>query len=244
MSDPFDRLRDFQLKASAPDPDEIREKARRIRIRRHEIGAALAMLLLVIAGSLFVLRPTSGPLHEAVTLPASESPAPSPTPDTQPEASPESDVPAPGEGAEARSGMTSAGGSGTPLATAGAALSVKLRTSGETASVAMPIVLRLEVCNQSSRDVAVPFSTEQRYDFEIRNLDGELIWRWGADRVFAQVAGSENFAPGCRVIGEEDWPGTDQEGEPVEPGTYEAIGVLTSNPEYRSAPSEVCAFTC
>jgi hypothetical protein len=123
-------------------------------------------------------------------------------------------------------------------------LRLELETSGETASVAMPIGLRLEVCNQSSRDVAVPFSTEQRYDFEIRNLDGELIWRWGADRVFAQVTGSETFTPGCRTFGEGKWDGTDQEGEPVEPGTYEAIGVLTSNPEYRSAPSEVCAFTC
>jgi hypothetical protein len=37
------------------------------------------------------------------------------------------------------------------------------------------------------------FATAQRCDFVIQDTSGAILWRWGADRMFAQVTGTETL---------------------------------------------------
>lgn len=246
MSDPLERLRGFDLKAEAPDSQRIRERARQIQVRRYQMAGGLAALLVLIA-SAALFRPSAD--RRDVALPRT-SPAPqveTPALGTVGEElsvhSSSDQLQSPPAQLDQQSGTASApmraGAGGTSAST----LRAELELSRETTSPAAPVILRLKVCNDGSSGVTVSFPTSQRYDFEIHDSGGDLIWRWGATRAFEQVTGSETFSPGCKVVAEESWNGTNQQGQPVR-GSYKAFGILTSSPNYRSPQKNVCAFMC
>lgn len=56
-----------------------------------------------------------------------------------------------------------------------------------------PLHLTLEVVNRSRRMVTLGFRTAQRYDFVIQNAQGQEVWRWSAERMFAQMVGQETL---------------------------------------------------
>ena len=58
-----------------------------------------------------------------------------------------------------------------------------------------PLELTLEVVNRSPRPVTLQFRDSQRYDFLIRNAQGQEVWRWSAGQMFAQILGEETLAP-------------------------------------------------
>jgi len=57
-----------------------------------------------------------------------------------------------------------------------------------------PLDLTLEVVNHSPRAVTLGFRTAQRYDFVIQNVQGQEVWRWSAERMFAQMVGQETLS--------------------------------------------------
>jgi len=58
-----------------------------------------------------------------------------------------------------------------------------------------PIVMTLKIFNYNEEDIVFNFNTSQRYDFIIEDEEGNEIWRWSQDRMFATVLGEETLGP-------------------------------------------------
>jgi len=57
------------------------------------------------------------------------------------------------------------------------------------------IMVTLKIFNYTQEDIAFYFNTSQRYDFIIEDKEGEEIWRWSKDKMFAMVLGEEALGP-------------------------------------------------
>ena len=62
-------------------------------------------------------------------------------------------------------------------------------------SVGEPIIVTLKIFNYTEEDVVFHFNTSQRYDFIIEDEEGNEIWRWSKDRMFAMMLGEEILRP-------------------------------------------------
>lgn len=58
-----------------------------------------------------------------------------------------------------------------------------------------PVELTLQVVNRGPRPVTLQFRDSQRYDFLIRNAQGQEVWRWSANQMFARMLGQETLSP-------------------------------------------------
>jgi hypothetical protein len=106
-------------------------------------------------------------------------------------ADPEAVAPAPDEGIELQVGMDRA-----------------RYGPGDTILVVVRLVNRLDGTRR------LDFSTAQRYDLEVLTPEGESVYRWAADRAFAQALSHEELTPGQDgPEWEERLPAPDREGE-------------------------------
>lgn len=259
MSDPLDRLRDFgqsDLGLDPPSAEQIKSRAEKIQNRRRTALVATtgtAALVMVTALSVVAYRPAtqgrrlaSEASRSAAPEAAAQQNAPSPT-------GPQDLGSAPGAAIapETTTDRSQTGSAGVSSHARTAAISqaspvrIELEVSSGTVNIGQPVTMKLRVCNDSANEVEVRFNTSQRYDFEVTDpLTRNVVWRWSADKAFAQVTGVERFAPGCRVIGQETWNGVNQQGQLLSPGRYEIVGILTSNPPQRTQPKTICVTTC
>ena len=82
--------------------------------------------------------------------------------------------------------------------------------------------MELVLANEGSDSVTLEFTSSQRYDFEIRNADDEVVWRWSHEMGFAQVLGSETVTVGGGRHYEEECT------RRLDTGTYRVIGYITA----------------
>jgi hypothetical protein len=61
--------------------------------------------------------------------------------------------------------------------------------------VGEPIKMTFKVFNYTEEDIVFHFNTSQRYDFIIEDKEGNEVWRWSKDRMFAMVLGEEILGP-------------------------------------------------
>jgi hypothetical protein len=101
-------------------------------------------------------------------------------------------------------------------------MNVQLVTDSETYRSGQPIHLSLAIENRGADPITLQFFTAQRYDFEIRDSDGEVVWRWSDTMGFAQVLGAEVLQPGDSILYEEEYLGR------LVPGRYEIVGTVTA----------------
>lgn len=87
--------------------------------------------------------------------------------------------------------------------------------------------LALHVTNSTTEPALLEFPSSQRYDFAIRTEAGESVWTWSADKMFAQVVGTETVPPGGTLSYRAEW---NSEGRK---GTFDAVGWLTAEGERR-----------
>jgi hypothetical protein len=86
------------------------------------------------------------------------------------------------------------------------------------------VLFVLHVTNPTAEAIQLDFSSAQRFDFEVRRADGTEVWRWSADRTFAQVVGKERVAPGETLRYEAVWrPGAST-------GSFTVIGQVVTLP--------------
>jgi len=72
---------------------------------------------------------------------------------------------------------------------------ISMSTGKMNYSVGEPIVMTLKVFNYTEEEMIFHFNTSQRYDFIIEDEEGEEIWRWSKDKMFAMVLGEEALGP-------------------------------------------------
>jgi hypothetical protein len=70
----------------------------------------------------------------------------------------------------------------------GATLNVGVH--GDTAHI------ELHLTNTTTDVVALEFNTGQRYDMEVADAEGRLLWRWSDDMMFTQALGREAVPAG------------------------------------------------
>ena len=83
------------------------------------------------------------------------------------------------------------------------------------------VTLTLAVTNAASVPVALEFSSGQQFDVTLRRPDGTVVWTWSADKLFTAMLTSRTLAPGETATYSAVW-------SPATPGTYAAVGTLTS----------------
>jgi len=101
-------------------------------------------------------------------------------------------------------------------------LTVSLTTDETNYQAGQPIQLYLVLENEGPEPLTLEFSSSQRYDFEIRNAEDELVWRWSDEMGFAQMLGSETVEPGGELHYEEEITQT------LDSGSYRVIGYITA----------------
>jgi hypothetical protein len=95
-------------------------------------------------------------------------------------------------------------------------------------SVSVPVMTaRLSLRNTTDKPVRLAFSSGQRYDLELKNARGDVVYRWSDERAFTMALGEEMIGPG-----ERNYVVTvrlaDKEGKPLAQGKYTAVGWITS----------------
>ncbi len=95
--------------------------------------------------------------------------------------------------------------------------------------VGEPIPFTLLLVNCSNKQISRYYPDQQRYEFTVSQTQGDLIggevWRWSADRVFAQVVGTQTFEIRTPVRYTETWDQRDDSGHQVPEGHYQVLAI-------------------
>jgi hypothetical protein len=100
---------------------------------------------------------------------------------------------------------------------------ISMSTDKMSYSVGEPIKMTLKIFNYTEEDIAFQFNTSQRYDFIIEDKEGEEIWRWSKDKMFAMVLGEETLGPTNTEI-----TYTAEYKDKLSPGYYKVTGILVA----------------
>jgi hypothetical protein len=103
---------------------------------------------------------------------------------------------------------------------------VTLHTDQASYRPGQPVHLRLALTNDAAEPVRLLFPSAQQFDFEVLWED-QRLWRWAADRLFAQVTTEDVVEPGQQREYEATWDGRMSDGQPVKAGEFVARGYLT-----------------
>ncbi|MGH8284888.1 MAG: BsuPI-related putative proteinase inhibitor, partial [Steroidobacteraceae bacterium] len=124
-------------------------------------------------------------------------------------------------------GGSSNGDRGSPSFVADLTLRTSAGSISDTFDQGDEIELTLTVRNRLNSAATVQFPSARTSDFVVvRENSADVVWKWSADRAFAQVVTELDFEAGetktVRVI----WNQLDDSGMQVPAGPYEARGVL------------------
>jgi hypothetical protein len=97
-------------------------------------------------------------------------------------------------------------------AESGLIASLEVRLEGDTAE------LVLHVTNALAQPVDLEYATAQRHDFAIYTAAGEEVWRWSADRLFAQASATQRLESGATVEHREAWAASGAAGRYIAEG--------------------------
>jgi hypothetical protein len=92
---------------------------------------------------------------------------------------------------------------------------LRVRVAGDT------VTLDFRVANGGGSPVKLTYGTSQRYDFVVVDEAGAEVWRWSAERMFAQAVTEETLAAGAAVEYREVWVAPKR-------GRYRAVASLVS----------------
>ena len=98
---------------------------------------------------------------------------------------------------------------------------ISMMTNKMSYSVDEPIKMTLKVFNYTEEDIVFHFNNSQRYDFIIEDGEGNKIWRWSQNMMFAMVLGEETLGPtNTEVIYTAEYRNK------LSPGYYKITGVF------------------
>jgi len=146
-------------------------------------------------------------------------------------------APAPAEG-------TRTGTPGTPVPATGAAIPTVAQVTAENPALIMTVEsapggmkLELLVVNKADKLLPFKFNSSKTYDFVITDIATEKeVWRWSRGTVFSQVLRSDSIRGNSKWTYSEIWNRRDNDRNPIPPGRYRVVGILTSQPPIQSEP--------
>jgi hypothetical protein len=93
----------------------------------------------------------------------------------------------------------------------------------------------LTVINTSDKLLPFDFTSGQTYDFAVVDtLTGQEVWRWSRRMFFTQVLRKEAIRPNKNWTFEITWNHRDNDLNPVQPGKYAVVGIVTTQPPIES----------
>jgi hypothetical protein len=100
---------------------------------------------------------------------------------------------------------------------------ISITTDKISYNVGDPIIITLKIFNYTEEDIDFNFNTSQRYDFIIEGEEGNEIWRWSQDMMFAMVLGEETLGPtNPEIIYTVEYKGK------LSPGYYKVTGIFVA----------------
>ena len=100
---------------------------------------------------------------------------------------------------------------------------ISMMTDKMNYSVGEPITMTLKIFNSTQEDITFHFNTSQRYDFIIEDEEGNEIWRWSKERMFAMVLGEDTLGPN-----NPEATYTAEYKDRLSPGYYKITGILVA----------------
>jgi len=131
------------------------------------------------------------------------------------------------------------GGGGTARDRLPGGLDVALSLGRPSIHPGESLYLRLTVSNPTDRPIRLSFPTSATADFRVESTDGGAVWALSGERAALQLANDVVLAPGESRSFEEVWLGRTDEGDPVSPGSYYAVGIV---PAERGGETPPVAF--
>jgi hypothetical protein len=93
----------------------------------------------------------------------------------------------------------------------------------------------LNVFNISDKLLPFDFTSGQSYDFVVLDTaTGQEVWRWSRRMFFTQVLRKEAIRPNKNWTFEATWNHRDNDLNPVEPGQYAVVGIVSTQPPIES----------
>lgn len=118
--------------------------------------------------------------------------------------------------------------------------SLRLTLSSDRAVYApgQPVVLTLTLVNLGAGPVSMTTPTSQLYEFAVLQ-DGRKVWRWSRGKVFPTEITEVLLGPGQTGKYTVSWDRRDQDGRPVAPGAYTAVGVWVGGEQVGLSPLQL-----
>ena len=86
-----------------------------------------------------------------------------------------------------------------------------------------PVNIEFCVFNRTGEEITLYFRNAQRYDFTIEDEEGNEVWRWSKDRMFAMMLGEEILGPrNPEVIYTAEYK------DRLNPGCYKVTGIFVA----------------
>jgi hypothetical protein len=98
---------------------------------------------------------------------------------------------------------------------------ISMSTDKMSYSIGESIKMILKIFNYTEEYIDFHFNTSQRYDFIIEDEEGNEIWRWSHDMMFAMVLGEETLGPTNMEI-----TYTAEYKDKLSPGYYKITGIF------------------
>ena len=108
-------------------------------------------------------------------------------------------------------------------------LVLMLATDAPAYTPGVPVTFTVAVDNGGDAPVTVVFPSAQLFDVAVLAEQRE-VWRWAAERDFAQAETERTFPPGLTLLGRVTWDWRDSSGVTLRPGVYQAQGMLATVP--------------
>ena len=83
-------------------------------------------------------------------------------------------------------------------------------------------LFHLHVTNTGEEPTEFTFPSSQRFDFQVRTMEGESVWTWSADKAFLQAISHATLAPG------ETWEFAAEWESGNRTGRYQVVGMVTA----------------
>jgi len=95
----------------------------------------------------------------------------------------------------------------------------------------------LTVINTADKLLPFRFNSSQTYDFAvIDTITGQEVWRWSRRMFFTQVIRQDSIRPSKNWKFEVVWNGRDNDLNKVEPGKYQVVAYVATQPPIESQP--------